>query len=184
MRALGDGLLSARRHYFGIRIDTLLSVALLEAGEPIQAVEVLQNVVKLAAPAGVYRTILDSGPQIGLLLPRLKENVERKAESKQLLPYIDHLLQGWGELYKSDPAQAPGRATAESLTPRERGILELVAEGHSNREIGELLKAGRIRPVIDKVFPFEQAKPALASQREGRCPDEVTVSTEQAAMPS
>jgi NADPH:quinone reductase-like Zn-dependent oxidoreductase len=35
-------------------------------------------------------------------------------------------------------------------------------------EIGELLKAGRIRPVIDKVFPFEQAKEALAYLEQGR----------------
>jgi NADPH:quinone reductase-like Zn-dependent oxidoreductase len=60
---------------------------------------------------------------------------------------------------------------------KKRGVAYSFLFVHPNggqlAEIGELLKAGRIRPVIDKVFPFEQAKPALASQREGRCPDEV-----------
>jgi NADPH:quinone reductase-like Zn-dependent oxidoreductase len=35
-------------------------------------------------------------------------------------------------------------------------------DGDQLAEIGELLKTERIRPVIDKVFPFEQAKDALA----------------------
>ncbi len=38
-------------------------------------------------------------------------------------------------------------------------------DGRQLAEIGELLKAERIRPVIDKVFPFEQAKEALGLSR-------------------
>jgi LuxR family maltose regulon positive regulatory protein len=138
LRELREDALRAQRDYFGLRVDTLLSVALLNVGEPIKAVEVLHNVVKLAEPAGIYRTILDSGPEIGVLLPRLRENVERKADSRQLLPYIDHLLRGWRTIYQRDPTQAPP-AIAESLTPRERGILELIAEGRSNKEIARSL---------------------------------------------
>lgn len=42
-------------------------------------------------------------------------------------------------------------------------------------EIGELLQAGRIRPVIDKVFPFDQAKEALAYLENGRAKGKVVV---------
>jgi NADPH:quinone reductase-like Zn-dependent oxidoreductase len=42
-------------------------------------------------------------------------------------------------------------------------------------EIGTLLDAGRIRPVIDKIFPFEQAKEALAYLGEGRAKGKVVV---------
>jgi NADPH:quinone reductase-like Zn-dependent oxidoreductase len=42
-------------------------------------------------------------------------------------------------------------------------------------EIGELLVAGRIRPVIDKIFPFEQAKEALAYLEQGRAKGKVVV---------
>ena len=42
-------------------------------------------------------------------------------------------------------------------------------------EIGELLEAGRIRPVIDKVFPFDQAKEALAYLEQGRAKGKVVV---------
>ena len=48
-------------------------------------------------------------------------------------------------------------------------------DGSQLAEIGELLKAGRIRPVIDKVFPFEQAKEALAYLEQGRAKGKVVV---------
>jgi NADPH:quinone reductase-like Zn-dependent oxidoreductase len=48
-------------------------------------------------------------------------------------------------------------------------------DGGQLAEIGELLKAGCIRPVIDKVFPFEQAKEALAYLEQGRAKGKVVV---------
>jgi NADPH:quinone reductase-like Zn-dependent oxidoreductase len=48
-------------------------------------------------------------------------------------------------------------------------------DGSQLAEIGELLKTGRIRPVIDKVFPFEQAKEALAYLEQGRAKGKVVV---------
>ncbi|MBI5317885.1 NADP-dependent oxidoreductase [Bradyrhizobium sp.] len=48
-------------------------------------------------------------------------------------------------------------------------------DGRQLAEIGELLKAGHIRPVIDKVFPFEQAKEALAYLDKGRAKGKVVV---------
>jgi NADPH:quinone reductase-like Zn-dependent oxidoreductase len=41
--------------------------------------------------------------------------------------------------------------------------------------IGELLEAGNIRPVIDRVFPFDQAKEALAYLEQGRAKGKVVV---------
>jgi NADPH:quinone reductase-like Zn-dependent oxidoreductase len=48
-------------------------------------------------------------------------------------------------------------------------------DGSQLAEIGELLKAERIRPVIDKVFPFEQAKEALEYLAQGRSKGKVVV---------
>jgi NADPH:quinone reductase-like Zn-dependent oxidoreductase len=41
-------------------------------------------------------------------------------------------------------------------------------DGGQLSQIGEILKSGRIRPVIDKVFPFAQAKDALGYLAKGR----------------
>lgn len=62
---------------------------------------------------------------------------------------------------------------------RRRGVeysfLFVHPDGRQLAEIGKLLEAGRIRPVIDKVFPFDQAKEALAYLEKGRATGKVIV---------
>lgn len=48
-------------------------------------------------------------------------------------------------------------------------------DGAQLAEIAALLESGRIRPVIDKVFPFEQAADALAYLAQGRARGKVVV---------
>jgi NADPH:quinone reductase-like Zn-dependent oxidoreductase len=57
----------------------------------------------------------------------------------------------------------------------EYSFLFVHPDGRQLAEIGELLDAGRIRPVIDKVFPFDQAKDALAYLEKGRAKGKVVV---------
>jgi NADPH:quinone reductase-like Zn-dependent oxidoreductase len=48
-------------------------------------------------------------------------------------------------------------------------------DGRQLADIGELFKLGSIRPVIDQVFPFDQAKDALAYLEKGRAKGKVVV---------
>ncbi|MFZ5934080.1 NADPH:quinone oxidoreductase [Pseudomonas putida] len=48
-------------------------------------------------------------------------------------------------------------------------------DGAQLAEIGKLLEAQRIQPVIDKVFPFEDAKGALEYLAQGRCKGKVVI---------
>jgi NADPH:quinone reductase-like Zn-dependent oxidoreductase len=48
-------------------------------------------------------------------------------------------------------------------------------DGSQLAEIGALLQSRRIKPVIDKIFPFEQAKEALAYLEQGRAKGKVVV---------
>jgi NADPH:quinone reductase-like Zn-dependent oxidoreductase len=48
-------------------------------------------------------------------------------------------------------------------------------DGGQLAEIGALLQTGKIRPVIDKIFPFDQAKEALAYLEKGRAKGKVVV---------
>ena len=57
----------------------------------------------------------------------------------------------------------------------EYSFLFVHPDGGQLAEIGELLKEGSIRPVIDKVFPFDQAKEALAYLEKGRTKGKVVV---------
>ena len=62
---------------------------------------------------------------------------------------------------------------------RKRGVeysfLFVHPDGRQLAEIGKLLEAGRIRPVIDKVFPFDQTREALAYLEKGRAKGKVVV---------
>ena len=57
----------------------------------------------------------------------------------------------------------------------EYSFLFVHPDGRQLAEIGELLKRGSIRPVIDEVFPFDQAKEALAYLEKGRAKGKVVV---------
>lgn len=57
----------------------------------------------------------------------------------------------------------------------EYSFLFVHPDGGQLAQIGKLLEAGTIRPVIDKVFPFDQAKEALAYLEKGRAKGKVVV---------
>jgi NADPH:quinone reductase-like Zn-dependent oxidoreductase len=57
----------------------------------------------------------------------------------------------------------------------EYSFLFVHPDGRQLAEIGKLLDAGHIYPVIDKVFPFDQTKEALAYLEEGRAKGKVVV---------
>ena len=57
----------------------------------------------------------------------------------------------------------------------EYSFLFVHPDGRQLTEIGELLQAGKIRPVIDKVFSFDHAKEALAYLEKGRAKGKVVV---------
>jgi len=52
-------------------------------------------------------------------------------------------------------------------------------DGAQLAQIGQLLEAGRIRPVIDRVFPLAQAQDALAYLAQGRSRGKVVVTMEE-----
>lgn len=54
-------------------------------------------------------------------------------------------------------------------------FLFMRAEGQQLSKITELIEAGKIRPVIDKVFPFEQTNEAIAYVETGRSRGKVVV---------
>jgi alcohol dehydrogenase len=54
-------------------------------------------------------------------------------------------------------------------------FLFMRASGEQLRQIGSLIEAGAIRPVLDRVFPFESTKQALAYIEKGRAKGKVVV---------
>ena len=54
-------------------------------------------------------------------------------------------------------------------------FLFMRASGDQLRQIGSLIEAGAIRPVLDRVFPFESTKEAMAYVEKGRAKGKVVV---------
>jgi LuxR family maltose regulon positive regulatory protein len=141
---LNAALQSAQhRHgdFLAMRLRTMLALVYLAANERAQAIDIFREVMKVAAPAGVYQSILDVGPAIGSLLHAVCEDAGQTAQTNGLIAYINRLLDGWRLRYQ--PGDSRQRDTERgSLSARECEIVDLIARGRSNKEIAKTLGIG------------------------------------------
>ncbi|WP_410832705.1 LuxR C-terminal-related transcriptional regulator [Paraburkholderia sp. SIMBA_030] len=135
------------RDFLAIRLRTMLALAWLAANERTRAIEIFREVLKVAARAGVYQSILDVAPDIGSLLHAVCEDArhtghtEHTGQTNELIAYVNHLLDGARILYQPG---GPRQCDTErgSLSSREREIVNLIARGQSNKEIANVLGIG------------------------------------------
>jgi LuxR family maltose regulon positive regulatory protein len=121
----------AGRFCAAIEGQSLRALAFHALDEPHAALEALEQALALAEPEGYVRLFVDMGPPMAALL--------KAAGSRGIAPqYVARLLSAFAPHAPSRPAieQQP---LIEPLTDRELEVLELLAEGLSNREIGRRL---------------------------------------------
>ena len=126
--------------------DELLKVIILQAlaqhmhDQEEEALRLLSEALALAEPGGFIRTFLDEGPPMAQLLT--------EAAGRGIMPtYTNKLLLEFSiphsKLRIPDSQQSairnPQSALIEPLTTRELEVLQLIAQGLSNREISERL---------------------------------------------
>ena len=125
--------------YFALRVAICLTLTRFRAKQSLEALQIFRNVLERSVQAGIYRTILDEGADVGPLLLAFQEDAERSPGSRDLLPYVGKLIEGWCRSFGSDTQHSAAAVTAGLLSPRERDTLTLVAEGLSNKEIARSL---------------------------------------------
>jgi LuxR family maltose regulon positive regulatory protein len=114
-----------------IDIYLLKALALQEQGETSAAVECLTSALSLAVPEGYVRTFLEHGAPMARLLTA--------AASRDVMPdYTTVLLSAFGAEEQSE-AMVSSQPLIEPLSPRELEVLQLIADGFTNREISEKL---------------------------------------------
>ena len=84
----------------------------------------------------------------------------------------------WDRVYLAG-SRASGRVGNRIRQTKKRGseysFLFVRPDGGQLAEIGKLLEVGHIRPVIDRTFPFAQAKEALAYLEKGRAKGKIVI---------
>jgi LuxR family maltose regulon positive regulatory protein len=150
-----------------IEILVLQAMACHAQGDLPAALLPLQHALALAEPEGYVRMFLDEGSSMMQLL--------HEASARGIMPdYTDKLLAAFeAEKRRSEakPALPPAQPLIEPLSQRELGILQLIAQGLSNREIGERLflaldtVKGHNRKIFDKL-QVQSRTEAIARARE------------------
>ena len=121
-----------------LRVIVLQAVALHGHGEKEQAVQVLGEALALAEPGGFIRTFIDEGlPMTQLLSEAAAQGIMPDYTGKLLAAFAAEKLRSVGE--SSVPPDSPAQSLIEPLSHRELEVLQLIAQGLSNREISERL---------------------------------------------
>jgi LuxR family maltose regulon positive regulatory protein len=130
---------NAHSYYFGLRVDADLATAHFRAGDHADALATLRKVLDIGMKEGLYQTILDQGPEIGPLLLSVREEAARTGDLTDFVSYVDRLVEGLSARYQPQGKESTTPAVEEPLSAREGNVLNLIAEGRSNKEIARIL---------------------------------------------
>lgn len=151
------------------RLLLLDALALGAQGDVASAIATLERALALAEPENYIRSFLDLGEPLRELLAR---SLEAQALTEaNLRAYVSGLLSRFGADAPVELSQPKVDALIAPLTERELEVLRLVAQGLSNREIGERLflalstVKGHTRVIFDKL-QVERRTEAVARARE------------------
>jgi LuxR family maltose regulon positive regulatory protein len=118
-----------------LKVKVLQAVAQHANGETEEAVQLLGDALALAEPGGPIRIFLDEGLPMAQLLS--------EAAAHGIMPdYCDKLLAAFeaeDQGSEEEPNLPNAQPLIEPLSPRELEVLQLIAQGLSNREISERL---------------------------------------------
>jgi len=102
------------------------------------AVQLLTDALALAKPGGFIRLFIDEGAPMARLLTRI-DNQRPKDKDGDLKAYIRKLLAVFAEQTDIHLPFFNAQPLVEPLSERQLEVLQLIAQGLSNREIGERL---------------------------------------------
>jgi LuxR family maltose regulon positive regulatory protein len=151
--------------------DERLKVMVLEAaahhahGEAEKGAQLLVDALALAEPGGFIRLFVDEGRPMAQLLTKMKD------DGGGMKAYIHKLLAAFEKQRLVHPPSFTAQPLIEPLSQRELEVLQLIAHGLSNQEIGERLflaldtVKGHNRRIYDKL-QVQRRTEAVARARE------------------
>ena len=130
-----------------VKVEVLQALAYQLSGAQENAVSSMELAIRLAEPAGYMRVFLEEGQQAASIL--------RLARADTALPeYIDKLLGAFGNPQVRSATPPSSNFLFEALSERELEVLQLIADGASNREIAEALvvSLGTVKKHLNNIF--------------------------------
>jgi LuxR family maltose regulon positive regulatory protein len=124
------------------RMGSMLEILIVTAlayhafGSPTQALASLERALTLARPEGYGRIFVDEGRPMQAMLLDFRASKEKNPHGKdhELTLYADRLLSAF-----TQPKDTRQSKQIDPLSKRELEILQLIAQGLSNQEIGKRL---------------------------------------------
>jgi LuxR family maltose regulon positive regulatory protein len=120
-----------------VRLLLLHALVLYAQGLTTSAITALKRALAFAEPENYVRSYLDLGKPMEEFLQWSLE--DQALNELHLRVYVSQLLSQFGVGFAIQSSQPTGDTLIEPLTEREVKVLRLIAEGLSNREIGERL---------------------------------------------
>ena len=136
-----------------LKVRAMQAIALRVHGDKDKAVQLLGEALALAEPGGFIRLFVDEGAPMAQLIHEAASQGIMSTYTGKLLSAFD------AEKRRSEgkPSLPADKPLIESLSQRELEVLHLIADGLSNREIGERLflaldtVKGHNRNIFDKL---------------------------------
>jgi len=120
--------------HLGLQLAVRLVDGLVAIGEDEEALNLMFRLLHVGAGVGLCQTILDGGPRVAALLPRVLARTALDPALGPMAAYVSHLVNRW-------PAAlaAPVSRTRGPLSCRECAVLRLISRGHSNKRVAQAL---------------------------------------------
>ena len=116
-----------------IELLILQALAWQNQHEEQAALGALVQAVRLAEPEGYIRSFVNEGAPMAALLVILRERERKHGPT----PYLDSVLAAFAQ--KGASVRARQSPPTDRISPREREVLHLLAQGRSNQEIADAL---------------------------------------------
>ncbi len=155
-----------------VRAEVELAGCIELAGDRAAALATYRRVVERFSTQEAVMGLIDAGPHLQPLILALKSAGEADGQSG-LRTLVDRLHQNWQRLFGASTADAQVEALPEPLSARERDVLELIADGQSNKEIARALGLSpetiksHVKNIFGKLSVANRAQAAVRARNLG-----------------
>ena len=123
-----------------LQLQLQLAAAHLRGDREFLARDILTKALEVGAGNGLCMSFIDAGPWVrGLIATLCREPTEEDPAILDLLPYIRNLLRHINRTVAASSSKRSTHEVSQPLTRRESGILQLIANGLSNKRIAQRL---------------------------------------------